>query len=166
MAKKLTEKQCRLVERLGAYEEEIGMPPAAGRVLGLLLICPKGELTFDEIRELTGLSKGATSAAVNLLLNLEKVESVRRLGDRKRYFRSRVGDWRDQIERRIERTFILRQLLQDVLDEGGCCEQVRLALKDHVEFIAFAQERMCDILAEWERRKISAPPVAVAGDPR
>ncbi len=98
----LSPTQLELVERIGVVHERHGMRPAAGRIIGLLLVSPVPELTFDEIRETLGLSKSATSTSLSFLQAVGSVTYITRPGDRKRYFRKCVDDW--------ERSFIERGL--------------------------------------------------------
>ena len=46
--KELTETQRDLVERIGVLHDRMGHRPAAGRITGLLLVAPEGELTFED----------------------------------------------------------------------------------------------------------------------
>ena len=87
----MTEKQLRLIEKLGVFYEQQGlMQPAAARILALLLVSDSIELTFEEVYETLNLSKSATSNALNFLLNTEKVEYITQPGERRRYFRFKM----------------------------------------------------------------------------
>ncbi|MGB7393051.1 MAG: MarR family transcriptional regulator, partial [Pricia sp.] len=87
---KLTKEQQELIEKFGVIQEGMGLNPASARVNALLTISDKLELTFDEIRETLKLSKSATSNAINFLLERENIGYKTKLGDRKRYFFSKL----------------------------------------------------------------------------
>jgi DNA-binding transcriptional regulator GbsR (MarR family) len=82
-----TEKQKELVETMGRAFEKDGFQPIAGRIIGLLIVTDKEELTFDEIVEELQISKGSASTVIRMLELRNAIEYVTRPGDRKRYFR-------------------------------------------------------------------------------
>ena len=86
----LTQEQRELIERMGVFYEQHGIPPMEGRIMSLLIVCDEPELTFDQIRELLGISKSTTSSALNMLLLTQRVIYKTRPGDRKRYFTSNI----------------------------------------------------------------------------
>ena len=94
----LTDQQKELIERLGVLNEKEGLQPAVSRVTALLLISPDPELTFDQIRETLNLSKSATSNAINMLLSTGKIDYITKSGDRKRYFRSKITTWKEEMK--------------------------------------------------------------------
>lgn len=115
----LNEGQADLVERIGVLHDRMGMRPAAGRILGLLIVAPEGELTFDEIREALDLSKSATSTALKLLQEIGTVVYRTRSGDRKRYFQKNFQDWEKQIVERGLAFLDVRFLLAEALEARG-----------------------------------------------
>ena len=64
----ITTEQRYLIERYGVFMGRSHLQPAASRILGLLLISDKPELTFDEIKEALGLSKSAVSNALAIFV--------------------------------------------------------------------------------------------------
>jgi DNA-binding transcriptional regulator GbsR (MarR family) len=84
---RLNEKQKALIEKFGVFfEKHHGLSPAQARIVGLLMICDRAELTFEEICQLLHLSKSAVSTALNSLLMMGRIEYYTKPGDRKRYF--------------------------------------------------------------------------------
>ena len=149
----LSEQQRNLIERIGVLHDRLGIPPAAGRVLGLLLVSTEPELTFDQIRDTLGLSKSSTSTALSLLQQVRSVDYSTRPGDRKRYFRKDYESWEDNLLDRFDLFFSLG----DLLDEAA---KLKGADAGHS---AAATERMVDLLAhlkteihrahdDWKRR--------------
>lgn len=109
----LTEDQLDLIERIGVVQEMQGMRPAAARIVGLLLVAPEGELTFDEIRDALALSKSATSTSLSYLSDFQSVVYRTRPGDRKRYFRKNTEDWERQFTERAMGFLEIRSLLAE-----------------------------------------------------
>jgi DNA-binding transcriptional regulator GbsR (MarR family) len=97
---KLREGQVALIERLAALNQDL--PPAMAKVLALLFVSDEVELTFDQIKDTLNLSKGATSQALNHLMLTKKIESINHLGERRRYFKSRVAGWKQDISDILE----------------------------------------------------------------
>lgn len=78
----------KLVEDIGVYYEmNRQLPPLAGRIYGLLMLCPKSGHSFDDIVELSSSSKSSVSTNINLLLSTGSIEYFTKPGERKRYFR-------------------------------------------------------------------------------
>jgi DNA-binding transcriptional regulator GbsR (MarR family) len=90
----LTDKQKELIEKFGVIQEHMGLSPAASRVNALLTVVNEPELTFDAIKENLSLSKSATSNAINYLLSLDRIGYKTKPGDRKRYFYSKLDQWK------------------------------------------------------------------------
>ncbi len=112
---KLREGQVELIERMAALEK--GMPPAASKVLALLFVSDEVELTFDKIKDTLNLSKGATSQAINHLILTKKIDSISHLGDRKRYFKSRVSGWRLDMDEVFQGLTHMVETYKDVLKQ-------------------------------------------------
>ena len=135
----LSEQQQDLVERIGVAHDRLGLPPAAGRVLGLLLVSSQPELTFDQIREELGLSKSSTSTALNLLLRVGSVEYSTRPGDRKRYFRKRYDAWEDRVLERFDIFFSLGDLIAEAAElqqgDSDTSSQAKVRMADYLSYL-------------------------------
>lgn len=84
-----SEKKQKLVERIGIhFEKKMGITPLAARILGLLILSPSEDFTFDDVTKITCASKSSISTNINLLLQLRSIEYFTKPGDRKRYFRA------------------------------------------------------------------------------
>lgn len=151
---KLTESQKQLIEKLGVIFEGSGSQPAPSRVLALLLVSDNTELTFDEIWQTLKISKSAASNAINLLLTTSKIEYITRTGDRKRYFRSRVTSWREEMRNSLNGLLQFSKLYQEVLDQRTkSTKDFNASLKDVIEFTEFLHEEVDSIFLKWEKRK-------------
>ena len=150
----LTEEQKALIERLGVYHEKVGIPPAPSRILSLLTISPETELTFDQIRSTLQLSKSATSNALNMLMNTEKVDYITRSGDRKRYFKSKIGVWRKEMTSTVNRLTKAADLLEEVLhNRPKETVEFNKNLENVIDFMRFINAEMPELIKKWEAKQ-------------
>jgi DNA-binding transcriptional regulator GbsR (MarR family) len=148
---KITEKQKQLIEKVGVTYEQSGLPPAISRVLGLLLIADKNELTFDEIRDTLSLSKSATSNALNVLLSSSRIEYVTYSGDRKRYFRSSVRDWQDGFNKTLQTMGTFQDLFKEILEQRtSATKDFNEKLAEVIDFIEFFKSQVPEIYKKWQ----------------
>ena len=148
-----SEEQLELVERIGAIHDRSGVRPAAGRILGLLIVSAGQELSFDEISATLGLSKGATSTALSLLQSLDRVDYTTRTGDRKRYFKIRLEDWENQFIARGTKFLELRHVLAEAAqwqDEGSWGHE---RLTSMSEYLTFLKETIEVAHQEWVKQR-------------
>jgi DNA-binding transcriptional regulator GbsR (MarR family) len=82
------------VEETALLFEGLGLPRMAGRVLAWLLVADPPEQTLKEMGEALGVSKGALSPALHLLLRLGLVERIRRSGERSDRYSVRPEAWK------------------------------------------------------------------------
>ena len=154
----LTDAQPALIERVGVVHDRFGLPPAAGRVLGLLLVCEQPELTFDQIRSELSLSKSSTSAALNLLLQVGTIEYGIRSGERKRYSRKRFEHWERSLLERMSMLFSLRGPLAEALElRRDASEASNRAIARMVDFLGYLEGQIDDVYRRWEAE---APPAS------
>ena len=150
----LTERQKALVEKIGIFHEQSGMQPAAARVMGLLFVSNKRELTFDEITEILGISKSATSNAINLLLQTDMIDYTTFSGDRKRYFRLKVSNWREGLSRKISHLTSLSNLFREVLEarkEAGSADDAQL--EELIDFMDYVNQELPKLVEKWEANR-------------
>jgi DNA-binding transcriptional regulator GbsR (MarR family) len=146
----MTAAQLDLVERIGVLHDRLGFSPAPGRVVGLLLVSPRAELTFAEIRASLGLSKSSTSAALSLLLEIGSVEYSTRPGDRKRYFRKSYRNWEGALLARIHAFLSLRELLREAHELNRANpERSGPEIPRMIEFLEFLEGALHDAYARW-----------------
>jgi predicted transcriptional regulator len=151
---KLTKEQEHLIEKLGIVNEKGGIQPAAARIMSLLLVSDKTELTFEEIYETLNLSKSATSNGINLLLTTNKIEYTTKMGDRKRYFRSRVIFWQENLKQDLSQLYGLTELLSEVLKQRPATTAAfNKQLRGVIDFIEFLHSEIPAIYQKWERKK-------------
>lgn len=150
----LSDQQKLLVEKLGIAHEHSGLPPAPARVKALLIVSDKTELSFDDIREGLNLSKSATSNAINILLSLSKIEYVTFPGERKRYFRSRIKNWQEDVTKSMEGIGYLSTILNEVLQQRpDSSKDFNEKLSELIEFINYIRSEILEVVKKWEQRK-------------
>lgn len=154
----LTHEQHNLIERFGVLHDQLGHSPATGRIIGLLLVSPRPELTFDEIRESLSLSKSSTSAGLNLLLNLGSVTYSTHPGERKRYFRKNYKDWERALLERMETFLALKDLLreaQDLKTESTVAPGPEIPRM--IDFLEFIRETVHQAHRKWVANREADP---------
>tara|TARA_R110002049_G_scaffold234642_1_gene407891 strand:+ start:769 stop:1227 length:459 start_codon:yes stop_codon:yes gene_type:complete len=152
MENKLTDKQKELIESFGVVQEGMGLSPASARVNALLTVADTVELTFDDIREALGLSKSATSNAINNLLRMNRIGYKTKPGDRKRYFFSKMGQWQDTFMKSMNGLTGYNQLLKDILSHRTKdSKEFNAQLKELTQFIEYYQKESIKIIKNWKK---------------
>lgn len=150
----LDEDKRQLIEEVGVFMEKQGMQPAAARILGLLLVSEEPELSFDQIRNALQLSKSAVSNALNTLLTKKSIEYITKPGDRKRYFRDRVINWKEGMKENMEVVQQHSDLFKRVLKQRpGDTVEFNQKLKEVIDFMDFLAKRLPDLFEEWENKR-------------
>ena len=149
----LSDKQKELVEAYGVIQESMGLNPAAARVNALLTVSDKTELSFDEIRETLGLSKSAVSNAINSLLSQEHIAYKTRMGERRRYFFSRMGQWKSKFRKDVaglaNYTSIMREILEVRSNENP---EFNDKMKELTDFMEYFIAESIKIIDNWEKK--------------
>ena len=150
----LRQQQLELIEEIGIYHENNGFQPAVARVLGLLLVSDKPELTFEEISDALSISKSATSNALNMLLNTGHIEYTTFSGDRKRYFRIKSSNWREMFAKKMDDLSYLNTLLKRVLEVRKRENPIYdVKLGDFISFLDYMKEQMPRLIEDWEKTR-------------
>lgn len=151
----ITEEQLKLVEKLGVMFEGPGLQPAAARITALLIVSDKTELTFDEIRETLKLSKSATSNAINLLLNVKRIDYITKPGDRKRYFRSDVAHWKDGLNEKFGEMSQLTDAMKEVLEQRTDeTPEFNKNLSEMISLFVFIFNEIPGLFKKWEKTHV------------
>ncbi len=102
------------MERAGLLFEMVGMPRAAGRVLGALLVAPPNGLTPAELAASLQSSRAGISGAVKHLMLVGLAERAPNPGERADRFRVRPNAWATLTEQGNRKL----QTLHDLAAEG------------------------------------------------
>ncbi|MBC7450065.1 MAG: MarR family transcriptional regulator [Cytophagales bacterium] len=147
----VTEKQRMLIERLGVFYEQEGFHPAGARIMALLIIADRNELTFDEMREALNISKSATSTAINLLLNTKRIEYITNPGERKRYFRATIVSWKLHMKEKLEGMITIGGLMHEILDQRpASTAEFNTSLRELVSFMTFFHQEIPLLIERWK----------------
>lgn len=150
----LTDQQKELIERLGVLNEQEGLQPAVSRVMALLLVSPQTELTFDQVRETLQLSKSATSNAINMLLTTGKLEYITKPGDRKRYFRSKISSWKEEMKSKFSNIDHIADIFDEILKQRpGNTVAFNKNLSEIVDFIRYMHAQLPNLYKAWEQSR-------------
>lgn len=149
----LRQEQIQLLEKAAVLFEKGSMQPAVAKILALMLVSDDPELTFDEIRDTLEISKSAASTAINQLLTANKIEYKTRLGDRKRYFRSRIMSWQDDMREQTQSLSVVAGVLQQIRDQrpDGTVE-FNANLEKIIAFMNFIIEEMPGLYRKFEKQ--------------
>ncbi|WP_215225250.1 GbsR/MarR family transcriptional regulator [Echinicola shivajiensis] len=149
---KLSDKEQEIIERIGVFFEKKGHQPILGRIMGLLLVLDQAEATFDEIQEYLSVSKSAVSNALTLLQSLDRVEYTTKPGERKRYFRLKVRNWRKDMQEDLNGIFRISALLKEVMEiRSNSNSEFNHCISDFQSFIEFMKEEMPKLIEKYDR---------------
>lgn len=152
----ITEEQRALIERFGVYMERTGngMTPVETRIIGLLGVSDIIELTFDEIQEILSISKGATSNALNRLLEIERIEYITKPGDRKRYFRLAMNGMEVKWKEKLQSISTISVLWEEILAQRNPeTEEFNAEMRRAIDFLHFVEEELPQLFRKWLNRK-------------
>ncbi|MCT4698828.1 MULTISPECIES: GbsR/MarR family transcriptional regulator [Tenacibaculum] len=153
MKNKLSQKQKELIESFGVVQEGMGLSPASARVDALLIVADTPELTFDEIRKNLELSKSATSNAINNLLMLKRIGYKTKPGDRKRYFHTKLGQWRNSFKDSINALTSYNEVVLQILNNRtNETPEFNSQLKDFTQFIEYYQKESIKLIENWKNK--------------
>jgi predicted transcriptional regulator len=154
MAVELTDKKLKLIEELGVLHEGSGMQPAAARIMALLMISDRTELTFEEIYGALNMSKSAASNALNVLINTDRVEYITQPGERRRYFRAKLKSMKDGIGKYMAGMDSFNTTLKKILDQRPVgTREFNSSLEELTQFLDFFRQEFPAIIEKWNNRK-------------
>lgn len=149
----LTQAQKELIERMGVFYEQHGIPPMEGRIMSLLIVCDEPELTFDQIRELLGISKSTTSSALNMLLLTKRAIYRTKPGDRKRYFASNIVQWQQGFTENFQKFFEVIKIMKEALAQRTPnTPEFNQQMSEFIEFTEYLSVEFPRLYMEWRNR--------------
>ena len=147
----LSDKKKEIIERIGVYYEKKGLQPVVGRIMGLLLVAEPAEATFEQIQEELQISKSAVSTALTFLQAKETVEYITKPGERKRYFKLRMRDWKSELKKEFDEVLDMESLINEIIElkenkkSEFCC-----SLLEMKEFFKFMKKELPLLLKKFE----------------
>lgn len=149
----LTDKQKELIESFGVIQEQMGLSPAAARVNALLTVSDIAELSFDEIKDALGLSKSATSNAINYLLSLDRIGYKTKPGDRKRYFYSKLDQWKTSFRKDMLGLNHYRDMLSEIITHRSKDTiMFNEQLEELNEFMDYFIRESINLIDNWKKK--------------
>lgn len=138
------------VEDFGVAMDGAGLPRAAGRVFGWLLVCEPAEQTAADLIEALGSSTGGVSQSLRLLIHHRFVERSGRPGDRRSFYRVAPGAWERVMAAQQADTIRFRQLGERGLEVlVSASEQRRRRLSEMTAFYRFLEKEMPALMQRW-----------------
>ena len=104
------------VEDISLYFEQMGLPRAAGRVLGVLLISDPPAQSLTDLCALLDASKSSVSTTTRLLVEMDLIERVPSPVPRQVYFQFKPGGWAVFIRQRLGLWASLHQIAEHGLE--------------------------------------------------
>ncbi len=142
------------VEEFGLAMERRGLPRAAGRLFGWLLVCDPPEQSPADLMEVLHSSTGGVSQSLRLLMQFQLVERVGRLGSRRAYYRIAPGAWETTMARHVAETARFRELGQRGLALlADTSEASRDRLVEMTDFYAFLEREMPEMIQRYRAEK-------------
>jgi DNA-binding MarR family transcriptional regulator len=141
------------VEEFGILVGEFGLSRMVGRVLGALLVSDPPERSAEELAEALRVSRGSISSATRTLVQMGLVERRARPGERRDYFRIKLGAWDELVHRELEALSTFRQMAERglLLMRSGN-PQAKRGLEEMRDLYAFWERELPAILKRWEQR--------------
>ena len=139
---------------VGVLVEQGGIQPAAARILSLLIVSDKTELTFEEIYETLNMSKSAASNAINFLISTDRVEYITQPGERRRYFRCKLKSIKDNVQKSLAGMDAVNIVLKKVLDQRPVgTKEFNTNLEELTQFMDFMKQELPVLIQKWEAQK-------------
>ena len=150
------QKMLEMVEKMGVQAEKDGYPPAAARILSLLLIGDPPYQTFEDLQKTLNLSKSAVSNALALLQLRCLIEYFTISGSRKRYFRIQKTAWYEFMKTivRTQRPFTIQVIPEAIAFRSDKYPETNQLLTEAKEFTDYMFGEMEAALARWEQKHI------------
>lgn len=142
------------VEDMGVSLEAMGVPRAAGRLLGWLLICDPPAQSAGELADALQASAGSVSMSVRLLDRNGLVERLGVPGSRRAYYRIRDDAWVSMMREQValmDRWSALATEGLGVLAERPAAQHRRL--EEMREFMTYMSEEMVAATDRYREKK-------------
>ena len=141
------------VEDVGMFFDANGLPRAAGRMLGWLLVCDPPHQSADALATALQASSGGVSQNARLLMQAGYVDRIGISGDRRSYYRVRPHAWSRMLDESQARTARLRELAEEGLAAlAGTGEEHRRRLTEMRELFAFVEREFPALVRRYHEQ--------------
>lgn len=154
----MEEKKKIFIEKVGVKTEQFGHSPLSGRIIGTLLLAEPAYMTFEELCEYLSASKSSISTNLKFLMseNINMVEYFTQPGDRKRYFKISIANWKKHLGKIPDEFEYGNRLLGDIISyrkENRLDENFTKELEEIASFYQFIIAKLPLLKEEWENLK-------------
>ena len=163
MRAEMTTEQRELIEEFGLLQEQMGGTRMTGRVSGWLLLADPPVQSLTEIADGLGVSKAAVSGAARQLLQNRFVERVGEPGPRGDFYRSLTAA--PEVIIPLDHVHTMHRLIERGLQTVAGRDQSHTdyaPMRDLLEFTAFIEAELPELLARWRERRSAMPPQEAA----
>ena len=141
----------RLIEEYGLLFEMEGAPRMVGRIIGYLMLSPSALVSSAELTEALQVTKGAISTTSRLLIQMELIERVNVIGDRRDYFRLKQRPWSHSFKRELHLYSAYRRIAEQGLQlMEDCTPDRKEALQEMYELYTFFENEFPALISRWE----------------
>jgi DNA-binding transcriptional regulator GbsR (MarR family) len=148
----------RLIEEMGLLFEMEGLPRMAGQIIGQLLFSRSPLVSSAELAEALQVTKGVISTTSRLLIQIELIERVKLMGDRRDYFRLKKRPWFHSFKQELYVISAYRQMAQQGLVAIADYKSERKeALEEMFELYSFLEKEFPALIARWEQEWANKP---------
>ncbi len=114
----MNKKKEQLIEQSAMLYKMIGYSRIAGKIMGLLYVSDRKYFTFQELMNILNISKGATSTAINFLIEIGEISFITKgENKRKRYFHISKKGTIKSLQDWLQSLFVRKELLEQILNE-------------------------------------------------
>jgi len=140
-----------LVDEMGLFFKNLGMPRAAGQLIGYLMACDPPEQSAGEISEAIGISAASVSSNVRLLTHFGAIELTSRRGDRKTFYRLRGDVWVEMMRQEFTAFESLAATGRRIKSSGGLVRHD--GIDEMVDFAEFWVQEVPAMTARWQQTR-------------
>ena len=143
------------VEEVGIAFEQTGLPRAAGRIFGWLLISDPPQQSVSELTEALMASRGSISSMTRLLIQIGLIERISLPGVRHEYFHLRPDAWQHMIKHGLEDEITMfRQLAEHGLELLADKNPLtREGLEEMSDIYIFFEREFPALMESWEKER-------------
>ena len=147
-------KEKQFVEEVGILFEQTGMPRMAGRILGWLSVSDSPHQTTSDLAEALMASKGSISTMTRLLIRIGLIERISLLGQRRDYFRNKIGACHQLLGDSVNQIKIFRQLMECGLElTKGKAHANHQWLEEMHDMYVFMEQEFPALVKRWEQER-------------
>ena len=143
------------VEEVGIAFEQTGLPRAAGRIFGWLLISDPPQQSVSELTEALMASRGSISSMTRLLIQIGLIDRISLPGVRHEYFHLRPDAWQHMIKHGLEDEITMfRQLAEHGLELLADKNPLtREGLEEMSDIYIFFEREFPALMESWEKER-------------